>query len=59
MLEAYEKEKKTLEAGEIATLKELGQSIRDAKYETKHSSWKFDKPVIICSCFLEFIKIKV
>jgi len=44
VLEAYAKERSTAEAGEIATLYDLGRAIREKQYESKHSTWEYEEP---------------
>eukprot|EP00055_Hartaetosiga_balthica_P011900 m.55751 g.55751 ORF g.55751 m.55751 type:complete len:1252 (-) comp7769_c0_seq1:791-4546(-) len=43
-LELYVKEKDGMTAGAVANLKSLGEEIRNAKYETEHSSWTYENP---------------
>lgn len=44
VLEAYTEARSTFEAGDIASLFELGRAIRQEKYETEHSTWVYPDP---------------
>eukprot|EP00033_Pygsuia_biforma_P001487 GCRY01001677.1.p1 GENE.GCRY01001677.1~~GCRY01001677.1.p1 ORF type:complete len:1484 (+),score=524.59 GCRY01001677.1:146-4597(+) len=44
LLASYEHEKKTTDETSCSTLRSLGQSIKDSKYETALSSWAFETP---------------
>ena len=57
VLEAYNEARKTFEAGEIAALLELGSAIRDAKYETEHSSWVFPTPDAVAALEAQVVEL--
>lgn len=44
VLEAYEKERESFVASEVALLNEMGAKIRDTRYETEHSRWQYEDP---------------
>lgn len=47
VLEAFEKERASFEAAEIALLRELGATIRNTKYETEHSRWEYEDIAVV------------
>jgi hypothetical protein len=44
LLEAYQKEKADMTAGDVAALKTLGAEIRAAEYKTTYSQWVYEQP---------------
>jgi Ca2+-binding EF-hand superfamily protein len=44
VLDSYEADRKDLESTPIPALKQLGEEILSAKYESAHSKWEFERP---------------